>query len=89
MSWQGPLIETVSYEYRVLKQEGGKLPAVRTGAAPILHDGNLYLFKALERVGRTSDVWRYSMKEKNGISLKQVAIILTSPQKEMDTALLM
>lgn len=58
-------METINYEYRVLKQEGGKLPAVRTGAAPILHDGNLYLFQGFGAgVGRTSDVWRYGMKEK-------------------------
>ena len=66
MSWQGPLVETVHYEYKVLSQEGGRLPPIRTGATPIMHDGNLYLFCGFGAgVGRSSDVWRYSMVEKN------------------------
>ena len=65
MSWQGPLIETINYEYRLLKHEGGRLPAIRTGATPILHDGSLYIFCGFGAgVGRSSDVWRYSMAEK-------------------------
>ena len=68
MSWQGPLIETINYEYRLLKHEGGRLPAIRTGAAPILHDGSLYIFCGFGAgVGRSSDVWRYSMAEKPGV----------------------
>ncbi len=66
MSWQGPLIETVHYEYRALQHEGGRLPAIRTGATPIMYEGNLYLFCGFGAgVGRSSDIWRYSMAEKN------------------------
>jgi hypothetical protein len=64
MSWQGPLIETITYEYRALEHEGGNLPAIRTGATPIMHEENLYLFCGFGAgVGRSSDVWRYGMKD--------------------------
>ncbi len=62
MSWKGPLEETIRHEWREVQQVGGCLPAIRTGAASCLHDGNIYLFCGFGAgVGRSADVWRFNI----------------------------
>ena len=62
MSWKGPLDETIDHEWREMQQNGGCLPAIRTGASSCLHDGNIFLFCGFGAgVGRSSDVWRFNI----------------------------
>lgn len=65
MSWKGPLDEAVHYEWRDTAMNGGKLPAIRTGATSCLHEGQLYLFCGVGAgVGRSADVWKFDLTTK-------------------------
>ncbi len=64
MSWKGPLDESISYEWRDVPINGGKLPAIRTGATSCLRDGHMYLFCGFGAgVGRSADVWRFNFAD--------------------------
>jgi len=65
MSWKGPLDESVHYEWQDTAMNGGKLPAIRTGATSCLHEEQLYVFCGVGAgVGRSSDVWRFDLTTK-------------------------